>query len=69
MLKKLRIILTLLDSGNPIGACRSRKGLHVHELTGKLKGVWAVKVTGNWRVTFRVDEYGNAYDVDLQDYH
>ncbi|MEM8943424.1 MAG: Killer protein, partial [Pseudomonadota bacterium] len=28
----------------------------------------AVKVTGNWRVTFEFED-GNAYVVDLEDYH
>jgi proteic killer suppression protein len=30
--------------------------------------VWAVTVRANWRVTFRV-EGGDAYDVNLEDYH
>src|SRR4051795_2710776 len=27
-------------------------GLDLHELRGTRKGTWAVKVSGNWRVTF-----------------
>ncbi len=30
-------------------------GLGFHELKGDRKGVYAVKVTGNWRVTFRFE--------------
>jgi proteic killer suppression protein len=30
--------------------------------------VWAVTVRANWRVTFRF-QGGDAYDVDLEDYH
>jgi len=33
-----------------------------------MKGVWSVTVGGNWRVTFRI-ENGDAFDVDLTDYH
>ena len=40
----------------------------LHELTGKLKGVWSISVTANWRITFRFVN-GNAEDVDLVDYH
>ncbi len=43
-------------------------GLALHELKGARKGVWAVKVSGNWRVTFVfVDK--DADDVDYEDYH
>ena len=40
----------------------------LHPLQGNRKGVWAVTVRANWRVTFRFEE-GDAYDVDLEDYH
>ena len=41
---------------------------HCHALTGDLKGRYAVKVTGNWRLTFRF-EREDICDVDLVDYH
>ena len=34
---------------------------------GKLKGFWAVEISGNWRIIFRF-ERGDALDVDLVDY-
>jgi len=37
-------------------------------LKGELKGFWSVTVNGNWRVIFRF-ENGDAFDVDLVDYH
>jgi len=43
-------------------------GWELHELRGNRKGTWAVKVSGNWRITFRF-QAGNAHDVDLEDYH
>lgn len=43
-------------------------GYHFHELKGKRRGAFAVRVTGNWRITFRfVGE--DAFDVNLEDYH
>jgi proteic killer suppression protein len=42
--------------------------LKLHSLQGKMKGFYAVSVSGNWRVIFRFVD-GNAYDVDLVDYH
>ena len=43
-------------------------GFRLHRLKGDLKGFWSVTVRANWRVIFRFEE-GNAYDVDLIDYH
>ena len=43
-------------------------GFHLHPLKGDLKGFWSVTVRANWRIIFRFQE-GDAYDVDLIDYH
>ena len=43
-------------------------GFRLHRLKGDLKGFWSVTVRANWRVIFRFEE-GDAYDVDLIDYH
>ena len=43
-------------------------GYRLHELRGDRKGTWSVTVSGNWRLTFTF-EGGDAFDVDLKDYH
>ena len=43
-------------------------GYNLHGLKGNRKGTWAIKVTGNWRITFKFVN-GNAYFLDLEDYH
>ena len=43
-------------------------GSGLHQLKGPFKGLWAVKVSGNWRVTFRFED-GDASVVDYVDYH
>ncbi len=43
-------------------------GYRLHPLKGKRKGFWSVRVTKNWRITFRF-EAGNVCDVNLEDYH
>ena len=43
-------------------------GSNLHRLKGKLKENWSVKVSGNWRITFKFID-GNAYVADYQDYH
>ena len=43
-------------------------GLDLHELKGDRQGTWAVKVSGNWRVTF-IFRGEDAEAVDYEDYH
>lgn len=43
-------------------------GYRLHPLKGDLKGYWSISISGNWRMTFRIED-GDAYDVDLTDYH
>jgi proteic killer suppression protein len=43
-------------------------GLYLHQLRGKAKGRWSVRITGNWRVTFTF-EGPDVVDVDYEDYH
>ena len=43
-------------------------GYRLHALKGDLKGLWSVTISGNWRITFRIED-GNVFDVDLTDYH
>ena len=64
---RIRLILgRLLASQSP--ADMALPGLHLHELSGRRKGTWSVRVSGNWRITFRFNG-PDAYDVDLEDYH
>lgn len=43
-------------------------GYRLHELKGKLKGLWAIDVSKNWRIVFRFED-GDAYVVNYEDYH
>ncbi len=43
-------------------------GFDLHQLKGDRAGTWSIKVSGNWRITFRF-EGGDAHDIDLEDYH
>jgi proteic killer suppression protein len=60
-------LLDILDAVNNIKDMNF-PGSGLHQLKGKLKGYWAVKVSGNWRLVFRFNEM-NAFDVDYIDYH
>lgn len=63
----LRLILGRLNVATA-AADMNLPGLELHELRGDRKGTWAVKVSGNWRVTFVF--VGKDVDrVDYEDYH
>ena len=64
---KLRLRLDRLENAVTVQDMDA-PGYDLHPLKGDLKGHWAVKVSGNWRLTFRF-ENGNAYVVNYQDYH
>lgn len=65
--KKLRYQLTALDTAIDIGDM-DLPGFRLHPLKGERSGLWAVDVSGNWRLTFQFEE-GNAYIVNYEDYH
>jgi proteic killer suppression protein len=43
-------------------------GWRLHSLKGDRVGLWAVNVSGNWRVVFEFRD-GHAYVVSYEDYH
>ncbi len=65
--KRLRVLLITLDAATVVDHL-ALPGAGLHPLTGELAGHWALSVSGNWRITFRMHE-GDAYDVDYLDYH
>jgi proteic killer suppression protein len=58
-----------------LAAADAEEELHVppnfgaHRLTGDREGEWALTVTRNWRMTFRINEAGAIEYMDLEDYH
>ena len=43
-------------------------GLYLHQLKGKYRGRWSVRVTGNWGLTFKF-KGPDAVEGDYEDYH
>lgn len=64
---RLKLILDLLHAAEQIGDMNF-PGSTLHLLEPKQEGVWAVKVSKNWRITF-ILENGEAREVDYLDYH
>lgn len=64
---KLKRLLDRLDAAEKIRDMQF-PGSGLHLLEPKQEGVWSVRVSGNWRLTFKFEE-GQAYGVDYLDYH
>jgi proteic killer suppression protein len=64
---KLADILDALDAAT-LPADMGFPGSGLHPLHPKSSNIWAVKVSGNWRITFKF-EGEDAFDVDYVDYH
>jgi len=64
---RLRLQLAMLDHAHKPEDMNA-PGWRLHPLRSNLKGHWAVTVSGNWRLTFRL-EGEDAFLVDYQDYH
>jgi toxin HigB-1 len=65
--ERLRLILGRLSAAAKAEDMRL-PGLRLHPLKGSRKGIWAVWVSGNWRITFRFVGT-DAEVVDYEDYH
>jgi toxin HigB-1 len=64
---RLGMILDLLNAAETIQDMNF-PGSDLHLLEPKQRGVWAVKASKNWRLTF-ILEKGEVRDVNYVDYH
>jgi toxin HigB-1 len=65
--ERLRLILGRLSAATA-PEDMNLPGLVLHPLKGNRKGTWAVRVSGNWRVTFTFVGK-DATAVNYEDYH
>lgn len=68
LVDRIRNVLTALVLANSVASLRSLPGWRVHPLVGDRKGTWSISVSGNWRITFVLDE-DDICELDLEDYH
>lgn len=64
---RLRMQLSALDTAMEVSDL-DIPGYKLHPLKVKRKGLWAISVSGNWRLTFEFTA-GNVYLLDYEDYH
>lgn len=60
----LAVLLLAADMAEVVGP----PGWRVRQLKGDRAGTWSISVSGNWRLTFVVEE-NEICNLDLEDYH
>jgi toxin HigB-1 len=65
---RVRRILTALLSAQDIEGLHGPPGWRIHRLTGDRAGTWSISVSGNWRITFDIEDDA-VTDLNLEDYH
>ena len=66
--KRTAMRLTQLDAATTIDDLRFPPSNHLEALKHDRKGQWSIRINDQWRVCFRF-ERGDAYDVEVTDYH
>lgn len=60
--------LTQLDAAAVVEDLRQPLSNRLEALSGDRRGQWSIRVNDQWRLCFRF-ESGNAFDVEIVDYH
>ncbi len=68
LVKRIRRVVTALVLAPSVEQILGPPGWRIHELTGDRAGTWSISVSGNWRITFNVEEDAIT-DLNLEDYH
>ena len=64
---RITLLLDAIDAAEQVKEL-DLPGLRLHRLKGDKHNLWSVRVSANWRITFEF-ENGDAYILDLGDYH
>lgn len=68
LLNRIRNILAALISADAMDSVEGPPGWRIHQLSGDRAGTWSISASGNWRITFDIEE-GEISNLDLEDYH
>ena len=60
--------LLLLDAAEKLEDLRIPPGNQLEKLVGDRKGQYSIRINDQWRLCFRWEE-GDAYEVEIVDYH
>jgi len=68
LVDRVRKILAVLIVAPDMYGVQGPPGWRIHQLSGNRAGTWSISVTGNWRITFEVED-DEIVHLDLEDYH
>lgn len=68
ILRRAAMRLSQLDAATVVEDMRLPPSNRLEALCGNRAGQWSIRVNDQWRVCFRF-ERGNAFDVEITDYH
>lgn len=60
--------LTQIHAAATLDFLRVPPGNRLEKLSGNLAGLWSIRINDQWRICFEWRE-GNAYEVEIVDYH
>ena len=60
--------LMQLEAATTVDFLRVPPGNRLEKLTGNLQGRWSIRVNQQFRLCFKFED-GNAYEVEIVDYH
>jgi proteic killer suppression protein len=66
--KRAAMRLTQLDAATTLNDLRFPPSNRLEALKDDRKGQWSIRINDQWRVCFRF-ENGDAFDVEIVDYH
>lgn len=67
-LERIRRIVTALIAATSIEQMNTMPGWKLHPLKGSRAGIYAIAVSGNWRLTFWIKD-NEIFDLELENYH
>lgn len=68
LIDRVRNVLTVLITAVDIDGIQGPPGWRIHQLSGDHTGTWSISVSGNWRITFDIEQRKIA-NLNLEDYH
>jgi len=60
--------IKLIDAAVSIESLRVPPGNRLEALRGDRRGQWSIRINDRWRICFRWEK-GDAFDVEVVDYH
>jgi toxin HigB-1 len=68
LVRRVRNILAALITAEDMSGVQGPPGWRIHQLSGDRARTWTISVSGNWRITFDLEDE-EICNLNLEDYH